>query len=103
MGVERQTTGGGGFDDSAQIPVLDKINLLVLDPAKDGTKLEQALSRSDLAPARLACKKLQHKDCQIVLCTSRSLSLYEIEERKQQVCAVTAAQDAVMRIAQRGY
>jgi hypothetical protein len=100
MGVERQMNGASSSDSSGS--EVDKINLLVLDPIQDGTKLELALSRSNLAPARLPCKRLQTKDCQIVLCTSRPLSIYEMQERQQQVCAVTAAQDAVMKIAQRG-
>jgi hypothetical protein len=98
MGVERQMNGGSSSSGSE----VDKMNLLVLDPIHDGTKLQQALSRSNLAPARLPCKRLQAKDCQIVLCTNRPLSLYEMQQRQQQVCAVTAAQDAVMKIAQRG-
>jgi hypothetical protein len=98
VGVERQMNGGS---TSSGLEV-DKMNLLVLDPVQDGTKLEQALSRGNLAPARLTCKRLQAKDCQIVLCTSRPLSMYEMQQRQQQVCAVTAAQDAVMKIAQRG-
>jgi hypothetical protein len=99
MGVERQMNGGSSSSSSSEV---DKMNLLVLDPIQDGTKLEQALSRGNLAPARLPCKRLQAKDCQIVLCTSRPLSMYEMQQRQQQVCAVTAAQDAVMKIAQRG-
>jgi hypothetical protein len=98
MGVERQMNGGSSSSGSE----VGKMNLLVLDPIQDGTKLEQALSRGNLAPARLPCKRLQAKDCQIVLCTSRPLSFYEMQQRQQQVCAVTAAQDAVMKIAQRG-
>jgi hypothetical protein len=97
MGVERAQTNGGSSDTE-----VDKMNLLVLDPVKDGTKLKQALSRRNVAPARLPCKRLLAKDCQIVLCTNRPLSMYEMQERQRQVCAVTAAQDAVMKITQRG-
>jgi hypothetical protein len=89
VGVERRTPTVAGTD------------LLVLDPMQDGSRLSLALSQCDLAPARLPCKRMQGKDCQIILYTTGFLTTFEKTDRKERVCAATAAQEAVMKVVPR--
>lgn len=72
-------------------------NLLVMDPAKNGDRLQSTLASSDLKMARLALAKLRTKECQIILASRRVPSASEREGWKRTVNVVTAASEAVMK------
>ena len=73
----------------------DGINYLVLDPLKQGSKINDGLRvKKALDPLRLDAKSLFQKDAQLVYCSLRPLSP---SERDLEVKSVTAAKEAVKR------
>lgn len=82
VGVELSATGA-------------PLNLIVMDPAKSGSKLRDSLQKGDIAPARMPLSMLLTKDCQIILASRRMTSDYDQEEWKEDINCLTAAPRAV--------
>lgn len=72
-------------------------NLLVFDPSRKGATLKKTLMKRNLKPLRLPVSKLGTTDCQIVLASTRSLSVEDRARLKIEVNSVTAAPDAVAK------
>lgn len=70
-------------------------NLLVFDPLQKGSKLKESLLKRDLKPLRLSVSKLEKRDCQIVVVSTKTLTLEEATRLKSGVNALTAAFEAV--------
>lgn len=76
----------------------EEAQLLVFDPLKEGSRLRETLAREKtLKVLRLPFKRLLETDIQIVLPSMRGLSTGEQNARRNQVNAVTAANEAVMQ------
>lgn len=87
VGVERNAQGS--------------YHLLVFDPLKKGTLIKNALEQGSTQPLRLDFAKVEKKDCQLLVCSTRSLSVQEREGIKEVTSAVTAAESAVLRFVKR--
>ena len=75
-------------------------SFLILDPLKDGRQMKTDLQRGKVPSClRMQPKTLMKKDTQIVMCSLRCLSNREKQNRMANPSVVTAAQDAVMRVA----
>lgn len=75
-----------------------RYDLLIFDPMKSGRSLKNSLAgwqpggKSCLAPMRLPTNDLLHLDCQIVLCSLRSLTSHERQRCRTKVNALTAGE-----------
>jgi len=91
------------------ITAVNDIALLVLDPLKQGRKIQRDLHccqgrKPSILPVsiRLPWKKIMNKDLQIMLCTNRSMTYQERNQcmiNGDKIRVITAAQDAVIRAA----
>jgi hypothetical protein len=97
IGVEPFVPGYNNMNDS-----WNQMNLLVLDPNRSGatikSKLLQASSSTQttaVAPLRLSCRSLVHKDCQLVLVGTKELTESQRLARKSSSVALTAAASTI--------
>ncbi|KAI2496498.1 ubiquitinyl hydrolase [Fragilaria crotonensis] len=79
--------------------------LLILDPAKDGSAIHRHLGHAfelpttlnAIEPLILETTELADKDCQILMATKRALEDSDIDLIKERVNAVTAARESVVQ------
>jgi hypothetical protein len=79
--------------------------LLVLDPAKDGSAIHRHLGHAfefpttlhAIEPLILEVTELADKDCQVLMATKRALQDSDIDLIKERVNAVTAARESVVQ------
>lgn len=79
--------------------------LLILDPAKDGSAINKLLGRAfelpktidAVAPLILEMSQLANKDCQLLMATKRPLVDLDVAEMKERINAVTAARESVVK------
>jgi hypothetical protein len=71
-------------------------HLLAFDPMKRGSVLKKSLQRSDLKPFRVDHAKLERQDCQVVVCSTRTLPASVREGIKRNLQTATAAERAVL-------
>lgn len=79
--------------------------LIVLDPAKDGSAIQRHVGSAfelpstlhAIDPLILEMKEILDKDCQLVMTTKRSLNDVDINHMKERVNAVTAARESVAK------
>ncbi|GAX09375.1 hypothetical protein FisN_6Lh251 [Fistulifera solaris] len=71
-------------------------HLLAFDPMKRGSVLTKSLQRNDLKPFRVDHAKLERQDCQVVLCSTRTLPASVRECIKHRLQTATAAERAVL-------
>jgi hypothetical protein len=75
----------------------------LFDPIKSGQGLVQSLSKGQLTPLRKPLSQLAAKDCQLILCTRKSLTKMEQQALKQSPKVLTAAEAAVKQAMERGF
>jgi Peptidase family C78 len=71
--------------------------LLVFDPAKNGKTIHDKLSTStkDISVLRLPCSTVEKKDCQLIVCSTQSISI--ATSNKKSITAITAAEQDVIQ------
>ena len=80
--------------------------LLVLDPAKDGSAIHRHLGLAfelpttlhAIEPLILEMKEVAGKDCQVLMATKRALDDSDIDQIKERTNAVTAARESVVQL-----
>ena len=71
------------------------LNLLLMDPAKNGHDLRTTLQKGNPIYSRLSVSSLRGKDCQLVFASRRVMSAAERDSWKRSINCVTAAARAV--------
>jgi hypothetical protein len=71
-------------------------HLLAFDPMKGGSVLKKSLQHNDLKPFRVDHTKLERQDCQVVVCSIRTLPDSVRERIKHCLQTATAAERAVL-------